>query len=124
KVSWFHFEFSSARGSQRNKEADGRGIQLLFCMRRNRGRVSRYSCAESRLMLVTPLTRFAVGVGIPLMKSFVCALAIALLPLTAIAGELQDAARLGDVEKVRALITANPGAINARVSATTALHEA
>ena len=58
------------------------------------------------------------------MKSFVCALTVALLPFAVGAGELQDAARLGDVEKVRALIAANPAAINARVSATTALHEA
>ncbi len=58
------------------------------------------------------------------MKSFFGTLAVALLSFAVGAGELQDAARLGDLEKVRALIAAHPAAINARVSATTALHEA
>jgi len=40
------------------------------------------------------------------------------------AGELQDAAGRGDVEKVRSLLRANPATISAREGGTTALHEA
>jgi ankyrin repeat protein len=40
------------------------------------------------------------------------------------AGELQDAAGRGDVEKVRSLMRANPLTISARDGGTTALHEA
>jgi ankyrin repeat protein len=39
-------------------------------------------------------------------------------------GELQDAAARGDLEKVKSLARANPGEVSARVSGTTALHEA
>ncbi len=40
------------------------------------------------------------------------------------AGELQDAAGRGDLEKVRSLVRANPAALNTRAGGTTALHEA
>ena len=40
------------------------------------------------------------------------------------AGELQDAAGRGDLEKVRSLVRASPAAISARTGGTTALHEA
>jgi ankyrin repeat protein len=46
-----------------------------------------------------------------------CALAVS-------AGELQDAAGRGDMEKVRSLMRANPLTISAREGGTTALHEA
>lgn len=41
-----------------------------------------------------------------------------------LAGELQDAAGRGDIEKVRSLMRENPAAISARDGGTTALHEA
>ncbi len=44
--------------------------------------------------------------------------------LVAGAGELQDAAGRGDLEKVRSLVRANPAALNTRTGGTTALHEA
>jgi ankyrin repeat protein len=49
--------------------------------------------------------------------SLCCGLAVS-------AGELQDAAGRGDVEKVRSLMRANPLTISARDGGTTALHEA
>ena len=58
------------------------------------------------------------------MKSWVCALFVALFAAVSTAGELQDAAARGDLDKVRALVQANPAAISARVDGTTALHEA
>ena len=58
------------------------------------------------------------------MKSFVCVLVAIGLVATGVAGELQDAAARGDLEKVRALVQASPGTISARVDGTTALHEA
>lgn len=58
------------------------------------------------------------------MKSLVCLSILALSLVAVSAGELQDAARAGDAARVRALLAANPAAINARVSGTTALHEA
>jgi ankyrin repeat protein len=58
------------------------------------------------------------------MKSFLWIAAVTLCVLTARAGELQDAAAGGEIEKVRALIKANPAAINNRDGGTTALHEA
>jgi len=44
--------------------------------------------------------------------------------LAAPAGELQEAASRGDIERVRALIKATPSAVSARDAGTTALHEA
>src|SRR5436190_4882526 len=58
------------------------------------------------------------------MKSFVSALIAACFVAVGMAGELQDAAARGDLDKVRALVAANPTAISARVDGTTALHEA
>jgi ankyrin repeat protein len=58
------------------------------------------------------------------MKSILCAVAVAASALAAFPGELQQAAASGDVAKVRALIQANPGAVNERAGSTTALHEA
>jgi ankyrin repeat protein len=58
------------------------------------------------------------------MKSLFCMAALILCSLVARAGEFQDAAAAGDLEKVRALIKANPTSVNARESGTTALHEA
>jgi uncharacterized protein len=58
------------------------------------------------------------------MKSFLCAAVVLVFAGSAFSGELQDAAARGDVEKVRALIKANPGIVNSREGATTALHEA
>jgi len=58
------------------------------------------------------------------MKSFLCALTIVCFVAKTFAGELQDAAGRGEIEKVRSLVAANPTAINARVGGTTALHEA
>lgn len=40
------------------------------------------------------------------------------------AGELQEASAKGDLARVRSLVRANPGSISARISGTTALHEA
>ncbi len=40
------------------------------------------------------------------------------------AGEIQDAARDGELERVRSLVSASPNAVNARDRGTTALHEA
>jgi len=58
------------------------------------------------------------------MKSFLCAAAIFIFAAAAFCGELQDAAARGDIEKVRALLKANPSAVNSREGATTPLHEA
>ena len=58
------------------------------------------------------------------MKSFLSALALAWLTAGALAGELQDAAGRGELEKVRSLVRANPATINVRDGGTTALHEA
>ena len=58
------------------------------------------------------------------MKLFLCGTVALLLAWSAGAGELQDAAASGDLEKVRALIKASPGSVNARAAGTTALHEA
>jgi ankyrin repeat protein len=57
-----------------------------------------------------------------LMKCVFAILLCCLLP--AFAGELQDAAARGDLEKVRNLIRSNPAGISAREGGTTALHEA
>src|ERR1044071_5593940 len=58
------------------------------------------------------------------MKSFVCAAMVCWFAALAFAGELQDAASRGDLEKVRALIKSNPAGASAREGGTTALHEA
>lgn len=58
------------------------------------------------------------------MKSFLCAAALLAFAGMLFAGELQDAAARGDLEKVRALVRANPATVNSRDGATTALHEA
>ncbi|HWN93567.1 MAG TPA: ankyrin repeat domain-containing protein [Methylomirabilota bacterium] len=58
------------------------------------------------------------------MKSFLLGAALLLFALTAGAGELQKAAGAGDIEKVRALIHANPAGVSVRDAGTTALHEA
>jgi cytohesin len=58
------------------------------------------------------------------MKSFVLGLIAACFVAVGMAGELQDAAARGDLDKVRALVQANPSTISARVDGTTALHEA
>lgn len=58
------------------------------------------------------------------MKLFLCGAAAVLLAWAAGAGQLQEAAASGDLEKVRALVKASPGLINARETGTTALHEA
>jgi ankyrin repeat protein len=58
------------------------------------------------------------------MKSLLCAAAFFVFAAAAFSGELQDAAARGDIEKVRALIKANPASVNSREGATTALHEA
>jgi cytohesin len=58
------------------------------------------------------------------MKSFVSALIAVCFLATGMAGELQDAAARGDLDRVRALVQANPTAISARLDGTTALHEA
>ena len=59
-----------------------------------------------------------------LMKSLCSLLAALALAASCGAGELQEAAGAGDVEKVRALLQSNPTALNARDGGTTALHEA
>ncbi len=58
------------------------------------------------------------------MKSFLSSVFMLLFAFTAGAGELQKAAGAGDIEKVRALLRANPTGISARDAGTTALHEA
>ncbi|HEY0548683.1 MAG TPA: ankyrin repeat domain-containing protein, partial [Verrucomicrobiae bacterium] len=58
------------------------------------------------------------------MKSFFCTLIAVCFVAVGAAAELQDAAARGDLDKVRALVQANPSAISARVDGTTALHEA
>src|SRR5215212_2188256 len=58
------------------------------------------------------------------MKSFLWIAALGFCVLTAQAGELQDAAAGGEIEKVRALLKTNPAALNNRDGGTTALHEA
>jgi len=58
------------------------------------------------------------------MKSFLPVLTLAWLALGALAGELQDAAGRGEIDKVRSLIRATPANINVRDGGTTALHEA
>jgi ankyrin repeat protein len=52
------------------------------------------------------------------------ALVLAVAITVAQAGELQDVAARGDLERARALIKANPSSLNAREAGTTALHEA
>ena len=58
------------------------------------------------------------------MKSLLCTAAFLFCALITRAGELQDAAATGDLNKVRSLIKANAAAIHARDAGTTALHEA
>src|SRR5436190_2470367 len=58
------------------------------------------------------------------MKSLVCVALVLLSVAQTIAGELQDAAGRGDLDKLRALIKSNPSTISAREGGTTALHEA
>ena len=58
------------------------------------------------------------------MKSLCSLLAALVWVASSWAGELQEAAGQGDVAKVRALLQANPNALNARDGGTTALHEA
>lgn len=58
------------------------------------------------------------------MKSFLLTFILVALSVSAIAGELQEAAGRGDLAKVRSLIQANPAGISAREGGTTALHEA
>src|ERR1043166_7769290 len=58
------------------------------------------------------------------MKSLVFVIALLEIAASALAGELQDAAARGEIDKVRSLIQANPASINAREGGTTALHEA
>lgn len=59
------------------------------------------------------------------MKRFAWALALILgCAFAGVAGELQDAAARGDINRVRALVKARPGDINIRDAGTTALHEA
>ncbi len=57
------------------------------------------------------------------MKFLLCCLAV-FAALLARAGELQDAAGRGDLDRVREMLVVAPGSINSRDRGTTALHEA
>ncbi len=80
--------------------------------------------SDVRPDLARLLTAIAPACEIRSMKSFVSALVIVCFAADGWAGELQDAAARGELERVRSLIQANPSALSARVDGTTALHEA
>ncbi len=58
------------------------------------------------------------------MKSLLTSLFALICVVALRAGEIQDAAATGDLERVRALVSAAPTAVNTRDRGTTALHEA